>query len=171
MAKAKAAEAEFVEDVKPEGEAFGMDDSEGDGFVVDLSGVDDDGRPEAMPRGIYDAVVDDLTFDHSQSSGNPMWTWILKVEGGEYDGRTLYYHTVFTEKAVPRVKRALKNLQTDEGYAQALLETKFDPSEVADEGKLLGGRCRLKVTTRKYDNRLTNNVQDLLPPAAGDEGF
>lgn len=170
MAKAKEVEAP-VEDVTPTGDAFGMDESGGDGFVVDLSGVDEDGRPEALPRGIYDAIVDDLTFDHSQASGNPMWTWVLKIEGGEFDGRTLYYHTVFTEKAVARVKRALKNLQTEDGYAQELLGTPFSAEEVADGGRLIGGRCRLKVTTRKYEDRLTNNVQDLLAPAAGDDGF
>lgn len=132
---------------------------------VNLSGVEEQGGFEAMPRGNYPVVVDNVEFGHSQSSGNPMWTWTLEVSEGEYQGRKLFYHTVFTDKAIGRVKKALRAVG-----AVNLLEDDFDPEEVADNGDLAGLSCLAKVAVSTYEGEKRNNVKDLLPIAGGGGG-
>jgi len=123
MAKAKeAAEAEAVEFETP---------AEG-ALVIDLSDTDENFVAETVPRGLHPVIVSGLTFDYSQRSNNPMWTWELEIEDGEFAGRRLYYHTVFSEGGMPRVKRALMCVGATE-----LLEKKFNPEEVAMSGVLV----------------------------------
>lgn len=161
MAQAKAK-------AKNEGASFSDDSA----FTVSLSDVGDEPQFQAMPRGTYDVEVDNVEFGMSQSSGNPMWTWqFVVVDHDEFNGRRLFYHTVFTEGGMPRVKAALQLIEapdpSDQDSIRALLTQNFDPAEVAESGVFVGARARLKVTTRKYEGELRNNVQKLLAPAAG----
>jgi len=151
-------------------EASGMSSEASDGLTVDLSSTDEKGNFEALPRGIYDVTVAQLDFGQSQRSGNNMWTWIFEIEDGEFAGRKLFYHTVFNEGGMPRVKRTLARLKTDDGYEAQLLSNRFSPSAVAEEGRLLGARCRVRVDIRMYEGRKTNNIKDVLPAAGGEGG-
>jgi hypothetical protein len=151
-------------------ESAGMQSEEGDGtLMVNLGDVDEKGNFQAAPRGLYDCVVAQLDFALSQSSGNPMWTWVFEVEdtNAEFKGRKFFYHTVFNEGGMPRVKRTLARIKTDDGYEAHLLSNRFSPETVANEGRLLGARCRVRIEQRKYDGRMTNNVKDVLPPTGG----
>ena len=162
MAKAKPKEAEAeVEEDETEGAAI-VDD--GDSLVVNLSGVDEQGDFEVIPRGIYPAVVSDVQFGHSQSSGNPMWTWILEISDGEHEGTKLYSYTVFNEKGLARAKRTINRV------APELLEGPFSPEQVALDGILLDKPCQIRVDIRPYEGQKRNNVRDILPPADGQEG-
>jgi len=49
---------------------------------------------------------------------------------------------------------------------KALLTSNFDPAEVAESGVFVGARCRVKLTTRKHEGEIRNNVQKLLAPAS-----
>jgi len=141
--------------------------TEGEALVVDMGGVDEEGTFEVLPRAIYPASVSNLTFDYSQNAGNPMWTWELEIDGGEYAGRKFYYHTTFTEGGVPRVKRALIAIGEVE-----LANSKFTPEEVANEGRLIGKNCQIRLDTRPYEGKMRNNVRAILPPGRGDDaGF
>ena len=84
---------------------------EGKSLVVDLSDVDEQGTYEVIARGLYPAVLSNLTFEFSQRSGNPMWTWDWEVEGGDNVGRHLFYHTTFNQGGLPRAKKALMRIQ------------------------------------------------------------
>lgn len=139
---------------------------EGSG-VVDLSGIDEDVKFEVIPRGKYPGVVSAVSFEFSQSSGNPMFSWELEIESGEYKGRKLFYHTVFkgAQGALARTKRTLKIV------APNLVDAQFDPQEVADEGSLLGARVTIVVDIKPYQGEKRNNVKDLLPPTEGGEDF
>ena len=174
MAKKNAAAEDLGADeaqAETEGMTFG-DDNEGEGNVVDLSGVSERGNFAAIPRGNYPVVVSELTYDTSQRSGNKMWTWILEIESGEYAGRKLYYHTVFVAESLPRVKQALMRIQLEDGsdYAKELAGSSFDPGQIADEGRLVGGRFSARVDQRKYEGEMRNNVKALYAPQA-QEGF
>ena len=157
MAKAK----KKAENIEFEG---GVGENEDGGLVVDLGGVDDDGGFEAIPRAIYNCTILNLTFEHSQRSGNPMWTWELEVADGEYAGRHLFTHTTFNEGGLPRTKRAIARVMPE------LLEKPFDPEEVANSGVMLGKALRARVDIKPYEGRKTNNVRDILAPEDGD-GF
>ncbi len=140
-----------------------FDDSGADSAsaTVDLTGVDDWGNFEVIPRGDYNCVIDDLTYDLSVSSGQPMWTTRLEIEDGEYQGRKLFTHISFSEKALPRTKRTISRLWPD------LLNGPFDAEAVADEGNLLGTRCRAKTKIERYEGQPRNRVTDLFEPVDG----
>lgn len=152
-----------------EEQGFGVEEAEDGSLAVNLGDTSEEApRFEPVPNGNYNVVVDELEFGHSQASGNPMWTWRLEIEDGEYQGRKLFYHTVFNENGMPRVKRALMSLSDDEGYGQELLGETFNPDDVAAEGRLVGARCALKVGQRRYEGRMTNNVRDMMPVQASE---
>lgn len=136
-----------------------------DGFELDLNDVDENaGGFTAIPRGNYQAIVDDVIYGNSQRSGNPMWTWTFEVCEGEYTGRKLFFHSPFTPNMISRVKRVLTRV------APELANTKFNPKEVAESGALLGKRATLRVDVRKYEGENRNNVKDVLPPQDGNAG-
>jgi hypothetical protein len=151
-----------------------METEDGDGIVVDLSGVNETGNFPVIPRGIYSAEVDSLEYDTAKSSGNKMWTWKFKInDGGEFDGRTFFYHTVFSEGGMPRVKRTLARLKDageNTGYAKSLLGGPFSPSRVADEGRLLLATCRIRVDIKPYEGQKRNNIKDVLSPLEDGSG-
>lgn len=132
-----------------------------DGFVVDFSEVPDQAGFAAIPRGIYEAQVDDCTFGMSQASGNPMWTFKFEVTDGEHARRKLFFHAVFAATSMPRTKKLLAVL------APELLTQKFSPAAIADGGILLGRQCRIRVDIRKYQGEDRNNVRDVLPATEG----
>jgi hypothetical protein len=147
----------------------------GGALVVDFSTVPDQADFPVTPKGIYPALVDDVTYGFSQSSGNPMWTWIFEltpeadaiVEGAA--GRKFYFHTPFVENMLPRVKKVLARI------APELLEGPIDPEQVANEGTLVGRACKIRLDIKQYEGKPRNNVRDVLPPdgdgEAGTPGF
>jgi len=136
-----------------------------EGMVIDLSNVDPEaGGFAVMPRGMYNCVVDDLTFGPSQRSGNPMWTWTFEVEGGDYAGRKLWFYSPFTEDMKPRITKVLSRI------APELLSGPFSPGDIAAQGTLVGKRAKLRVDIRKYEGKDRNNVRDILPPEQADGG-
>lgn len=158
MAKARKEETEGME-------VEGGEDSQESGLIVDLSGVDENAGFEILPRGIYNAVVDDLEFGYSQNSGNPMWTWRVEVEDGDFAGRKLFTHTTFNEGGLPRTKKAIMRV------APELLEGPFDPEKVAESGVMLGKRLRVRVDIRPYQGEKRNNVREILAPGGGEDAF
>lgn len=152
MAKAK----------KDEGVDF-SESAEGESLVVDLNDVEDTSF-EPMPKGMYDCIVDALDFVYSQNSGNPMWTWVLEVQDGEFAGRKLFFHTVFKGAGLPITKKALQRV------APELLDQPFNPQEVAESGSMIGRPLRARVDVRKYEGEMRNSVKELFAAAEGD-GF
>ena len=70
---------------------------------IDLGIGYDDAKKESgfepLPAGTYAFMVESIEEGHtgelSKTPNRPKWTWRLKVVGGEHDGRTLLYTTVF----------------------------------------------------------------------------
>ena len=138
-------------------EAASASEGEGDSFVVDFTNVGDQPGFAVIPRGIYDAQVDDCVFGNSQNSGNPMWTMKFEIEGGEFNKRKLFFHMVFAASSMPRTKKGLAVI------APELLTQQFSPKAIADSGVLLGRKLRIRLDIRKYEGSDRNNVRDVLP--------
>ena len=163
MAK-KAAKKKSEPKEEFEGGGFEGDAEEGaeGSLVVDLADVDENQQWPVMPRAIYPVVIKDLVYEYS-SNNNPMWSVVLEVDGGEYDGQTLFFHMVFTDKALPRVKKTLSRIYPE------LLEKPFDPEQVAADSVLIGVRARARVDVIPYQGQKRNNVRELLAPESGED--
>jgi hypothetical protein len=136
-------------------------DTEGS-FSLDLSDVPENLTFEALPPGIYDAIVDNVEFGHSQRSGNPMLTWTFKLQLPDGRERTQFYHTTLNEQGLPRLKRTLMRLKD---YAPEPIDlTKFNPNTAGE--KLIGTACRVRLRVQMYEGQKRNSVNDVLPPAA-----
>jgi hypothetical protein len=149
-----------------------MEYEEGEGLLVDLSGTTEDTRYPVIPRGIYDAELLEMEYGRSQRSNNPMWTTIWELTSDKLankDGQQprVWLHLTFSDGGLPRVKRALARMKCDDDFNKTLLEGKFDPQRVADEGRMIGARARLRIDVRRYEGQNRNQVRDVLPPAEG----
>lgn len=144
-------------------EAGGYDDN----FVLNLEEVSEElPKFEAMPSGVYNAIVENVTFGPSQNGNNPMLTWEFRVTDPPYENRKLYFHTVLnSEFGVKMLKRTLLRVCPDVDMAN------FSPRAFAETGAALGLPCRLKVTIRPYQGERRNNVKEVLPPQGADEFF
>lgn len=140
-----------------EGVGFEGGNEDQENLTVNLGDVEESSGFQPLPRGNYDAEVEECEFQYSQRSGNPMWSFRFNITEGEYANRKLFYHVTFTENDLPRVKRTLIRLGR-----QDLADSQFNPKQVAEEGELIGLECRLKVTQRQYQGEWRNNVQDVL---------
>lgn len=138
---------------------------DGGSLIVDLSGVSEL-KFELIPKGIYDAVVEELNYGPSKSSGSPMFTWILAIEGGDYAGRKLYYYTSFSQKAIRGTKTSLMRIDPETFGGQ------FNPAEVAESGKMLGKNIRIRVghQERSDNGEMQATVQGVMPANTGASG-
>lgn len=140
-----------------EGVGFeGGDDDE----EFDMSQVAEDSF-EVLPAGTYNVTVDEATAKKS-SSGNPMISLQLIVEDGEYEGRKLFTHVVFSPKTMGMAKRTMNRL----GLAD-LTNGPFKPNQEAAD-QFVGKRAKAVVKVKMYEGEQTNEVKKILP--AGSEG-
>lgn len=137
--------------------------------------VDVDDIPEAsfelLPNGFYNAVVAEHDYALSQNSGQPMWSLQLQVEGGDYDGRKLYYHMSWSPKAAPYTKATLVKCFDDVLKNPVYRDSagKFNIKKVGDESAFVGRRVRIKVGSQTYEGEKRNNIRDLQPAADTNE--
>ena len=139
-----------------------------EGMVFNLNDVSDNVAFEVLPKGTYDAVVEELEYTQSQSSGAPMIHATFSIVGGEYEGRKIHDYYTLTGKgaefSLPRLKQLLLRVcpEVDIGT--------FNPQEFADSGVAINRMCQLKlnVQTQKkgeYKGEKRNSVREILPAA------
>lgn len=136
-----------------------------DNMVLDLGSVSEE-MPgfEAVPPGVYSAIVENTDFTISQNSGNPMISWQFRIIDAQFDNRLMFYHTVLNkESGLSRLKRLMLRVCPDYDLSQ------FKPKDFCDSGFALGRPCRVKVRIRPYQGKRVNDVTDILGPA--DDGF
>jgi Protein of unknown function (DUF669) len=137
---------------------------DGGNLVVDLANIEE-AKFEPVPRGLYDAEIDSCEFGMSQNSGAPMLTLqIVITDGGDYNGRKLYTYWSFSQKALPFTKAAINRV------APELLQGKFVPQKIADEGLLIGKPCRIRVTIEDYQGEPRSRISQVLARAPGGNG-
>lgn len=136
---------------------------EGGGLVVDLTGVQE-AKYELVPKGIYSGEIDSCEYKDSKA-GAKMWeTWIRITGEGDYVNRKLPYYFSFSAKALPFTKAALAKV------APELLQGKFNPQQIADEGTMLGKKVRFRVVIKEYEGEDRSNIGALLPAVEGTAG-
>jgi Protein of unknown function (DUF669) len=136
---------------------------EGNNLVVDLTGIQE-AKFETIPRGIYNAEIDSVEFGMSQNSGAPMLTLQIAITDGQYQGRKLPTYWSFSQKALPFTKAAINRV------APEILTSKFAPQQVADEGRLLGKPCRIRVNLEDYQGEPRSRITQILPAEGGQAG-
>lgn len=108
---------------------------------------------EAIPKGIYPVVIEQVEYQLSKSSGQPMWNVRLGVTDGEYTNRKLFTFISFSPKALPGTKGTIRVI------APHLLQGQFNPKQIAEDGELIGIQCRVKVSIETYEGQDRNRVQ------------
>jgi hypothetical protein len=61
-----------------------------------------------IPDGRYEVVVVEAQLTRSQSSGNPMIRWTMRITGQTFRDRILRKHRAITEKSIPYLKKELE---------------------------------------------------------------
>lgn len=150
------------------GDSVGADTDNG-GLVFNLTDVQEDKGFEVLPKGDYNAVVDELEFGDS-ASGNPMITAKFKITDGEHADRVLFDYWVLAGKGAEFGLGKLKKFLTRITPEADL--TAFNPEQFAEDGIAIGRELVLSVRVTKqkkgeYKGELRNNVHDFSAPTAG----
>lgn len=148
-----------VEEMDPDEGA--MFEDEGAGLVIDLSGVEALSF-EALPKGTYNVIIEEVEYGLSKSSNKPMWNLKLAVLDQQYENRKLFTFLSFSEKALPGTKTTMSVI------APELLDTPFRPDDADVFTSLVGKKCAVRVSIEKYEERDQNRIKSWLP--VGDEG-
>ena len=124
---------------------------------IDFSNVKSGFEP--IPEGTYNAVVVEVEPRTSQA-GKPYLNWKLRLQGGEYDGRTVFYTTSLQPQSLWNLKDALIAL----GFPKEQLNS---PEFQLDTNDLLQLECCVVIKHETYNGELRDRVQRLLPATAG----
>lgn len=136
-----------------------------DALLFDMEAVEE-GSFEVIPKGTYNAIIDEVEYKLSNSSGKPMWAISLTITDGAYEGRKLFTNISFSEKALPMAKTQIMRI------APEVISKRFDPRKIAESGELVHKLCRAKTKIEIYEGEERTRVQTLLAPAEGDDdGF
>jgi hypothetical protein len=167
MAKKNAARQ--VEEENDETSGGEVEFNQGGGKkLIDYRGQEEDAGFQPIPKGTYNVEIDEAEYKVSASSGNPMWSWRLKVvDEGDFAGRILFYHVVFTEKMAGRNVKLFNRLGRHD-----LNENPFDPEDDSIVTSFLDVACkaRVDIDPKPYEGQKRNRVRDLLP-AGGEDTF
>lgn len=106
----------------------------------------------SVDAGRHRAKVLEVTEENSRSSGEPMWTWLWEVIGGDSEGRNIKSYTSLQEHALGGLKMHAKAF----GY-----DVEKDEDVTFDSGKVIGKIAILVVTKRKVRSRETGEEIDL----------
>lgn len=138
------------------------------GLVFDLSAVEEK-TFEVIPKGTYDAVVDELDFGNSKA-GNAMITIKYSLTSPEVENRVIFDYWVLAgngaEFGQAKVKKFLVRVCPEVDL------TSFNPQAFSDTGDAVGRQCRLTLGIQvqkqgDYKGEKRNTVKDILAVEAG----
>lgn len=144
------------------------------GMTFNLNDVEDSTAFEVLPKGTYNAIVEEFEFTTSQSSGAPMIKCVYTIIDGEYADRKIFDYYVLTGEgakfALPRLKQLITRVCPD------VPADTFNPSKFAEEGTIINRACRitLGIQTQKkgeYKGEKRNNVKEILSAESGEGSF
>lgn len=145
-----------------------------EGMVFDLGGVEDNTSFEVIPKGTYNAIIEDLEFTESQSSGAPMLKAVFSITDGEYAERKVFDYYVLTGEgakySLPKLKQLVSRVCPEVDLGS------FNPAKFAEDGVAINRPCQIKlaVTTQKkgeYKGEKRNNVREILSAADVQNSF
>ena len=145
------------------------------GMVFNLNEVEEQSSSfEVLPKGTYNAIVEEFEFTTSQSSGSPMIKCVYGIIDGEYADRKIFDYYVLTGEgakyALPRLKQLITRVVPEEDSAS------FNPSKFAESGIIINRQCRitLGIQTQKkgeYKGEKRNNVKEVLAANSMETSF
>ena len=146
-----------------------------EGMVFNLNEVDEQANSfEVLPKGTYNAIVEEFEFTTSQSSGSPMIKCVYSIIDGEYTDRKIFDYYVLTGEgakyALPRLKQLITRVVPEEDSAN------FNPAKFAESGVIINRQCRitLGIQTQKkgeYKGEKRNNVREILAANSMETSF
>lgn len=145
-----------------------------EGMVFDLNDVEEVSSFEVLPKGTYNAIVEEFEFTTSQSSGSPMIKAVYSITDAEYAERKIFDYYVLTgdgaKFALPRLKQLITRVCPE------IDASTFNPAKFADSGVIINRACQLNlgIQTQKkgeYKGEKRNNVKEILAADGGDQSF
>ena len=146
-----------------------------EGMVFNLNEVEEQSSSfEVLPKGTYNAIVEEFEFTTSQSSGSPMIKCVYSIIDGEYADRKIFDYYVLTGEgakyALPRLKQLITRVVPEEDSAN------FNPAKFAESGVIINRQCRitLGIQTQKkgeYKGEKRNNVREILAADSTETSF
>ena len=146
-----------------------------EGMVFNLNEVEEQASSfEVLPKGTYNAIVEEFEFTTSQSSGSPMIKCVYSIIDGEYADRKIFDYYVLTGEgakyALPRLKQLITRVVPEEDSAN------FNPAKFAESGVIINRQCRitLGIQTQKkgeYKGEKRNNVREILAANSMETSF
>ena len=146
-----------------------------EGMVFNLNEVEEQSSSfEVLPKGTYNAIVEEFEFTTSQSSGSPMIKCVYSIIDGEYTDRKIFDYYVLTGEgakyALPRLKQLITRVVPEED------STSFNPVKFAESGVIINRQCRitLGIQTQKkgeYKGEKRNNVREILAANSMETSF
>lgn len=144
------------------------------GMTFDLNTVEENSAFEVLPKGTYNAVVEEFELTSSQSSGAPMIKAVYSITDPEYVDRKIFDYYVLTGEgakfALPRVKQLITRVCPDVDASS------FNPQQFSDSGVIINRQCQLVlgIQTQKkgdYKGEKRNNVKEILAADGGEKSF
>jgi hypothetical protein len=146
----------------------GVEFEDGQSYSFNMKETQEDSGFTPIPKGQYLVTIDEVKFQLSKRSNQPMWNLTYSIAEGEFAEKNRKLFDIISLQASQqgRVKRFINRV------APELAEVEqFDPKKVADECLLVGKQLRVKVDIEEdaeYGAR--NRVRDHYAPGAGGAG-
>lgn len=146
---------EFAADESEDDEDYESDEDLPE--VFDLADVPDEPERVLIPAGTYDATIEEVNYELSKTSNNPMLTWVLKIrdkDGNDFPGR-LFFHTTLAGDGFSRTKRTLLRVDPE-------LDLKnFRPRDCNDAYSGMDVRAKIRIEPPRGGYGKRNGVVEL----------
>ena len=120
---------------------------------------------EAVPDGKYQIKVDRVELTRSETSGNPMLKWALKILGPTHKGRLLWRNNVIASK--DNVKWLKQDLYTCGLQMDKLSDLPGKLETLLDVGLEVTKRTKNEFENIYFNRRIVLSDEDAAAPSAG----
>ena len=120
---------------------------------------------EAVPDGKYQVKVDRVELTRSETSGNPMLKWALKILGPTHKGRLLWRNNVIASK--DNVKWLKQDLYTCGLQMDKLSDLPGKLETLLDVGLEVTKRTKNEFENIYFNRRIVLSDEEAAAPSAG----
>lgn len=120
---------------------------------------------EAVPDGKYQVKVDRVELTRSETSGNPMLKWALKILGPTHKGRLLWRNNVIASK--DNVKWLKQDLYTCGLQMDKLSDLPGKLETLLDVGLEVTKRTKNEFENIYFNRRIVLSDEDAAAPSVG----
>ncbi|ABB37705.1 protein of unknown function DUF669 [Oleidesulfovibrio alaskensis G20] len=120
---------------------------------------------EAVPDGKYQVKVDRVELTRSETSGNPMLKWALKILGPTHKGRLLWRNNVIASK--DNVKWLKQDLYTCGLQMDKLSDLPGKLETLLDVGLEVTKRTKNEFENIYFNRRIVLSDEDAAAPSTG----